>query len=192
MPVFQFTFSPPTAGCMASVVVQTPWDQKQNYEKPSQQFPQGRVLSPPEAAFAFLCNYANQRDANGNCLLYFPPNVQTKCELLGDKNGQPAVGTVQKFEPTSDRQQVNAPDNFPVGNGRSYALPPEQPQKGAARAVPQGLYEDLTDCALPRTSDSLLGDMDGEAGTYTDTDSMGNEVVRQLAMPPSPKVYERR
>lgn len=192
MPVFKFTFEPPTAGCVASVLVQTPWAAAQNQEPPSQAYPQGRVLSPPEAAFSFLCNYANQRDANGTCLMYFPQNAEIKCQAVNQSHGGPGVGDVTVYPATADRQQINAPYNMPIGNGRVLTLPPEQAPKNAQRAVPCGMYEQLEDCAVGNTSDPLMGEMDAEGGTWTDfSPTDRTEVKREVAMPYPKKAFER-
>lgn len=191
MPVFQFTFGPPTAGCVAKVILKTPWDRPVR-EQPSQHFPQGRILNPPEAACAWLGSYGAQQDQYGNPVLLFPPGSQPLIHQIGNEHGPAQVLAIEPYPPIVDRQQVNAPYGQPVGNGRSFALPPEQPKPNAPRAVPMGMYEPLADCAVTLNSDSLMGDSDGEGGTYTDIDSMGNEVVRQLAMPQGPRVTDRR
>lgn len=193
MPVFKFTLGPPTAGCLASVVVQTPWAAEKNYEQPSQQFPQGRWLTPPEAAYAFLCNYANQRDGNGTCFMYFPPEPrQIQCQAVSAHNGGPGIAEPTVYPATVDRQQVNAPYNMPIGNGRGLTLPPEQTPKNAPRGVPCGMYEQLEDVALANTSDPLMGEMDAEGGTWTDfSPTDRTETKREIAMPYPKKAHER-
>ncbi len=186
MPIFNFSFEPRSAGCVERATVMTPWGQPQRHPQT------GQAMSPPDAAWYWLQTYANQKDQNGNCALYFPPNCQVGCQAVGGGGeGQPAqVLAVQVCNPSADRQQVNAPYNQPIGNGRNLTLPPEQQKQ---RVVPQGLYEDLTDCALASNSDSLMGEMDGEAGTFTDySPNDRTETVRQYAMPPSQKVTDRR
>ena len=192
MPIFKFTFEPPTAGCLASIRVQTPWSAEKNYEQPSPQFPQGRWLTPPEAAFDYLCKYANQRDVNGNCLLYFPPDCKTYVKQESAQNGQPGIADPTVYPATVDRQQVNAPYNMPVGTGHGLSMPPEQQPKGATRAVPSGMYEQLEDVALANTSDPLMGEMDGEGGTWTDfSPTDRTETRRQITAPYPKKAHER-
>lgn len=190
MPIFQFNFGPPTAGCVAKVVVKTPWNRPVK-EQPSQVYPQGRVLQPVEAAYAWLAAFGAQRDGYGNPRLLFPPQAQCQAQPLGPDDGEATILAVEPYPATVDRQPVTAPYGMPVGNGHSMAPPPQLPPPNAQRVVPQGMYEELGDCALANTTDPLMGEMDGLGGTYTDVDSMGREVIRQIAMPPSPKVTDR-
>lgn len=179
MPHYCFTFDPPQAGCVVRVCLFTPWTQPART-------PQGN-LDPSGQAWAYLLQYAQQRDAQGQPFIVFPQDPQIGCTVLnpGGTGNQPNVYCVQKAEPLVDRQQVNAPYNSPVASGRGFS-PPPMPSKD--RAAPQGMYEDLTDCALPATADAVFGEMDGAGGTYTDVDSQGREVPRQMMMPPGPKV----
>ncbi len=190
MPIFSFTFAPPHAGCVKRLTLMTPWNKAVAHPQT------GQPMSPNDAAWLWLQGYAAQRDQNGNPPLCFPPECSDiKCKMVGvggEGNPQPMILAVETAEPTVDRQQVNAPYGTPVGNGHMLTMPPVQ-GKPNERTVPQGMYEDLTDCGLTNNDDPLLGGGDGHGGTFTDfnpNDRM--ETVRQLAMPPSPKVHERQ
>lgn len=180
MPHFCFTFDPPQAGCAIRVCLFTPWTQPARA-------PNGQPMDPAQQAWAYLQQYANQRDQQGQPALVFPPNPEIKCTCLnpGGTGNQPNVYCIQKADPDIGRAQINAPYNHPVGNGQSWA-PPPLPSK--ERAAPQGAMEDLTDCALSATGDTVFGEMDGAGGTYSDVDSQGREIPRQMFMPPSPKI----
>ncbi len=175
MPHFVFTFEPAAAGCVERVCLFTPWTQPARG-------PDGGIMQPWQQAYGFLMQYAQQRDPQNNPLLVFTPGVQFKCTCItpGGAGNTPNIYCIQKADPYIDRQQVNAPFNMPVASGRNFT-PPPLPSK--ERVVPQGMYEDMHDCALAATSDSILGEMDGAAGTFTDIDSQGNEVVRGVTAP---------
>ncbi len=183
MPHYCFTFDPPQAGCVARVCLYTPWTQ-------NARSPQGQVVDPAGQAWGYLLQYANQRDPQGQPLLVFPPNPQIGCTCTnpGGTGRDPNVYCIQTHMPYVDRAQVNAPYNTPVASGRSFA-PPPMPSK--ERTAPQGMYEDLTDCALAANGDTVFGDSDGAGGTYSDVDSQGREIPRQMTMPFPQKVAGR-
>ncbi len=185
MPIFSFQFNPPSAGCVEKVVMSTPWNQPQRHPQT------GQAMQPTDAAWVWLQGYANQRDANGNPVLFFPPGCSVGCQQIGTggEGQQPNVISVQTTVASADRQQINAPYGQPVGNGRQLTMPPIASKE---RLVPQGLYEPLSDVALASNADPLMGEMDGEGGTFTDFSPItGVETVREYAMPPSPKVAGR-
>lgn len=183
MPHFCFTFEPSSAGCVERVCLFTPWAQPARA-------PNGSVVQPADQAWAYLQSFASQRDQNNNPSLVFSPGCKINCMCTnpGGTGNTPNVYCIQKADPYVGRAQVNAPYGQPVSSGGMMSTPP-LPSKD--RLVPQGVYEELNDCALPRTNDSLLGEMDGEGGTYTDVDSQGREIPRQMMMPPSQKVAGR-
>ncbi len=186
MPHFTFIFTPAQAGCVERVVLSTPWFQ-------NARGPQGQVVDPGAQAWAYLLNFAQQRDQFGQPCLIFPSGLQPSgiqciCTNPNGHSQQPNVYCIQKTEPLVDRQQINAPYSMPVSSGGGLTPPPAQPPPNAPRAVPQGMYEDLTDSALASTADSVLGDMDGAGGTYTDVDSQGREVKRGMMSPYPNKV----
>ncbi len=181
MPHFVFIFEPAQAGCVERVALSTPWHQPVRT-------PQGQVLDPGAQAWSFLMQYAQQRDQFGQPALIFPSNLQPAgikciCTNPAGHSPQPNVYCIQKTEPMIDRQQVNAPYNMPVSSGGGLTLPPVQQPANAPRIAPQGMYEDLTDSALPATADAVFGEMDGAGGTYTDIDSQGREIKRGMTAP---------
>lgn len=188
MPHFAFTFEPSQAGCVERVCLFTPWDKQARA-------PNGAVVQPAEQAWTFLQQYAQQRDQSGNPLLTFTPGCKIGCTCInpGGQGQQPNVYCVQKADPYVGRAQVNAPWGAPVASGVSLAPPPLPGQPGAARqgCAPQGMYDDLGDSALALTGDSVFGEVDGYGGTYTDVDSQGREVKREIAMPFPQKVTGR-
>jgi len=186
MPHFLFIFEPAQAGCVERVSLSTPWHQPV-------QTRQGQIMDPGAQAWAYLMNFAQQKDQFGQPCLIFPNGLQPSgikciCTNPTGHSQQPNVYCIQKTEPMIDRQQINAPYNMPVSSGGGLTLPPVMQAANAPRAAPQGMYEDLTDSALPSTADAVFGEMDGAGGTYTDLDSRGNEIKRGLTSPYPNKV----
>ncbi len=178
MPHFAFIFEPSQVGCVERLVMSTPWFQPA-------QGPGGKVMQPAELAWSYIL----QQVQGGKLIL--PENAQMKCIITNPQghSPQPTIYCIQTAAPSIDRAQINAPFNTPVGSGRGLTEPPRQLPRGQTGSG--GLYEDLTDCALASSSDSILGETDGAAGTWSDLDSQGRETVRQMAMPPSAKVHDR-
>jgi hypothetical protein len=86
-----------------------------------------------------------------------------------DKGNNPNIETYQVSRPTAERSQVNAVEGQPVGNGYRLSEPPIQRSQGdMTRAAPPGCMEELPECALASNSDSMLGEIDGFGGTWTD------------------------
>ncbi len=122
-----------------------------------------------------------------------PPQVQFVPTLLSnEKNrGDTEVMMVQTSQPTADRVQTNAVEGMPVGNGYNLTPPPTLQPQNAQRENPMGTYDVLPDCALAANSDSMMGEMDGQGGTWTDVDSQGREVPRQMYIEPSKPIAGR-
>ncbi len=182
MPHFCFVFTPSQSGCVERACVSTPWFQPQQ----TQQGP----VDPKQLAYNYLMQYSNQRDGNNNPILFFAQNAKCECIVINPSaHTPPNVYCIQKAEPTADRCQVNAPYNMPLSNGQGLTMPPIASQE---KRMNPGMYEPMHDSALPRTNDTLLGEMDGEGGTFTDySPTTGTETVREYAMPVSPKVTGR-
>ncbi len=178
MPHFAFFFSPSQVGCVERLVVQTPWYQPA-------QGPNGQIMDPSALAWSYVL----QQVQAGSLVL--PENAQMKCTVTnpGGHSKVPVIYCIQTAIPQIDRAQVNAPFNSPVGSGRGLTEPPRQVPRNQVGSG--GMYEDLSDCALASSADSILGEADGAAGTWSDLDSQGRETVRQMAVPPSPKVTDR-
>lgn len=183
MPHFCFTFEPSQAGCAQRVCLFSPWAQPTRG-------PNGQPLNPPEAAWLALQQYAQSRNSHGQPFLIIPPGVAPKviCTNPGGQGDQFNVYCVQKADPEVSRTPIHAPYGSPLASGHSMA-PPPLPSK--ERTVPQGMYDELPDCALASSSDSVLGEMDAAGGTYSDLDSQGREIPRQNIAPYSPKVAGR-
>lgn len=177
MPHFCFVNQTPVpAGFVERICAYSPWTKTQ-----AMQTPNGVVqLDPLQAAWNAIQQLAAQNGwafAEG---VNYAPQITNKVTDMG-----PAfkVYCIQFAQPGVERTQVNAPYGVPVGNGRQLTMPPMAKRE---RDVPQGAYEQVDSCALPTTpGDGLLSEMDGEGGTFTDLDSLGNEVVRHEFMPQS-------
>lgn len=172
MPHYVFTFTPSVAGCVERVCLFTPW-----------------VQNGPALAWQWLQQFARTPDPSGRPVLMFAQNCNVGCTCTnpGGAGTAPNVYCVQKAEPLIDRQQINAPYGSPIGNGHALTMPP-LPTKGRDASSPQGMYENMPDCALANNADPMFGDSDGAGGTFSDLDSTGHEVIRQMTSPFPQKV----
>ena len=168
------------AGCLQAFMMYIPFDPRQ--QVPTQQGP----MSGAQVAW----NLAMQDCTNKRIPL--PPGCSFQPETISinkDKGDQPFIYMVEVSQPTAERVQVNAVDGTPMANGYKLSEPPIL-QKN--RAVPQGAYEPLDDRALAQNSDSMMGEMDGLGGTWTDfSPTERREVVRQIYMEPSKPIAGR-
>lgn len=169
-------------GCVERVAMYTPCNQAQQVRNP--QNGQVMAVNPPQIAWNWLTTQG----------LIFPQGVNFEYRVISPAgqnpagaDTSPAIWCVQETRQTVERTQVNAPYAQPVGNGRQLTEPPVLQPKNAPRTVPAGCMEDLGDAGLAINSDTVVGDMDGAAGTFTDIDSLGQETMRQMYMPQSQK-----
>lgn len=167
-------------GYVERVCVYSPWTQNQRAQN-------GATVNPIEAAW-----YALQQLAQKNGWVFSPgvdykPMITNKATDMGNEF---KCYCVQFAQPSVERAQVNAPYGVPHGNGRQLTMPPVATKE---RSVAQGLYEQIDQSALPANAgDGLMAEMDGEGGTWTDLDSLGNEVVRHELMPQGVPVQQRQ
>ncbi len=174
MPHFVFTFSGSPAGCVERICLYTPWSQPQRDQT-------GQVRTPEQMAWAYLLQFAAQRDQAGNPIMVLPQGAQVGCTRITDSGDKPNVYCVQTALPQVTRAQHNAPFSTPVGNGQMLTMPPEA-QRG--RTAPVGSLEEIHDCALTNSADALFGESDGLGGTFSDIDRQtGQEVLRQATAP---------
>jgi hypothetical protein len=170
------------AGCLEAFMMYIPFDPRGQVN--TQQGP----MSGAQVAWSLaLQDCANKR-------IPLPPNASFQPELISpakDKGEAPFIYMVQVTQPTADRVQTNAVEGMPVGNGYNLTPPPVLQPQNAQRANPMGTYDMLPDCALAANSDSMMGEMDGLGGTWTDVDSSGREVVRPMYIEPSKPVAGR-
>lgn len=188
MPYYLFVCPPEqcAAGCIERCVFFSPQTQPMHATVQTEQGPRNVMLTPDQYAWRLL----QQEAANRGWI--FAPNATYKAMPVDRPMSRATPICVQMSIPADSRVQVNAPDNQPVGNTRQLTMPPLLQPKGAPRTVPSGMYEELNNCALVSNADSLLGEMDGQAGTFTDVDAMTNtETVRQMVVPASPRMPGR-
>lgn len=170
------------AGCLQAFMMYTPFDPRLQVQ--TQQGP----MTGAQVAW----NLAMQDCANKRIPL--PPQCQFAPTLIStnkDQGEQPSIYMVEITQPTANRVQTNAVEGMPVGNGYSLAPPPTIQPMNAPRANPMGSYDELPDCALAANHDTMMGEMDGEGGTWTDVDSRGNEVPRRMYIEPSKPIAGR-
>jgi hypothetical protein len=131
--------------------------------------------------------------------LLFPPSVAFE-PVLEDPQYNPQldsqpnlIGVHLTPVPTVQRAPIEAPTMQPTGNpgaplvqGETW-LPNERLPSGFAG----GGFEVLTDKALPRTVDPMVGETDPEAGTFTDVEITGIETKRQMLKPYGPNPAQR-
>lgn len=156
------------------------------------QMVQQRVAIPDvEAAWNWLTQTYGRSPQNPNGLI-FSPHANYKCTVTNSARGVdnvPSMYCVQIAYPAVVRENVNAPTSQPVGNSGHEIGPP--PMSGQPRAVPPGAFEEMPDAALAANSDPAFGEIDPQGGTYTDIDSQGQEVRRELYRPASVPIQQR-
>ena len=190
MPMYTFECPPQQriAGCVEKIVVRTPYwrgkvhpngapviDPRTNRQVPepdSQQtwawISQQNLPLPPSASFS-------------GSIQTYTPDTNLPAEVIAVQYTQPQV---QGHAP------IHAPYGQPVGNAGAYQPPPmvdSRFQNPAAKPYRQDPFEPLDGAALPGGTDSMMGDVDPSGGTFTDTDSQGNEIRRQDIMPVAPR-----
>lgn len=111
------------------------------------------------------------------------PNVVYRPHLISrDAPQGDMLISVQTAQPSLAQVQVNAPYAEMQGNRGQDMIPMPIPGD-KTRWAPAGDLEPLPDAALPSSGgDGLYGEMDGLAGTYSDTLSNGQEVFRPQDM----------
>jgi hypothetical protein len=168
------------AGAVERVLVCSPFVAQANVRNQMGQVVQAMVPDK-RAAFQFASQNAPM------C-----PNVDYDCyplsKMYGANERTASVLCSQTAAPAVTQQYVQSaqPVGQPVGNP-GHAI---QPQRQPGQKNEFG-YEELPDAALPATQDAVFGDIDGAGGTFTDIDSQGNEVRRQMSVPIQPPVQQR-
>jgi hypothetical protein len=155
-------------GCVEALYCATPF-------LGQQRAPNGQVYNVPNAqqTWAWLAQQG----------LPFPPGVSFACRNITpypnqEQNRSPMLIAVH-YTPApvqATQVQINAPYNTPVGNRGQNNV--ELPVVGAPRVGQQGAFEVLPDAALPGNADPMLGEHDGQGGTYSDIQSDGTEYTR--------------
>ncbi len=178
----------PMGGCIERVVVSGPFFMM---NPSTRQFllDQNKKLIPDiTTAWNWASQWAGQQQmplAPGGYKPYFIADSQ-----------QPVVVAVQTTVPAvQNNVQINAPFNSPVGNpGVMDELPVQRPREQCRPNADGCMDMDMiSNAALPRNSDPLMGEIDGAGGTFTELNSNGVEETRTgiRPFPPNPALGGR-
>lgn len=186
MPQFRFTCPEQkrAAGRIEAIQVRGP------FMRPVQ-LPTGQTGYQPDSTMAWNWLIGNLDKFNPP--LPFPPNTPFT-PALEDPQYVPQIDVTPRVVgvhltpvPTVQRTVIDAPTMQPTGNpgasppggGMENWLPNQRMDTG---------YEIISDQALPRSADPMLGEIDPEGGTFTDISSTGVEIKRELRRPYGPNL----